>query len=103
VLPGDIGPVGAIAVFAVAVALAFLGLNRPLPAGSLLVLLGTTQLSAAISRTVGPGDRAPVNATLSGSSGAVAVPVLVVGMPFLVTAGWESWVGHRSHHVRSAL
>jgi hypothetical protein len=82
--------------------LGFLGLNRPRPAGSLLILLGTAQLGAAILRTVGSDDGAPVRSAPGGSAVAVAVPVLVVGVLFLVTAGWESWQGYRSRRVRSA-
>ncbi len=94
------GPVGSVAVFAVAVALGFLGLHRPLSAGSLMILLGAANLGVALSKSI--SDAAPVGDALGGSSGAVALPVLVVGALYLVAAAWEAWLGHRPHRVRSA-
>ncbi|TNC20665.1 hypothetical protein [Amycolatopsis alkalitolerans] len=67
----DVGPVGAIAAFAVAVPLGVLGLRRPVHAGWLLVLVG-----------------APLLASLHGSAMAVAVPVVLVGGLYLL-AGYR--------------
>lgn len=73
------GPVAAIAVFAVALALAFLGLRRPSRAGVLLLTLGAAQLGAVLLERAGSG--AP-GLSLGGSSGVVVVPVLVGGLLF---------------------
>ncbi|HEU4947601.1 MAG TPA: hypothetical protein VFT31_10635 [Kribbella sp.] len=81
----DVGPVGSIAVFAVAVVLGFLGLRRPFPAGLLLLLVGAANLAGAVA-TAGSEDGRPLGAALRGSSGAVAVPVLVIGGLFLLAA-----------------
>ncbi|HEX5995538.1 MAG TPA: hypothetical protein VFY84_10390 [Jiangellales bacterium] len=86
----DWGPVAAIAVFALAVALAFLGLRRARLAGLLMVLAGLAQLTAtlmgiAIEATDGPGP----DAALGGSSGAVVVPLLVLGALFLLAGVLE--------------
>jgi hypothetical protein len=96
------GPIGSIAVFAVSVALGLLGLRRPLPAGSLMILLGATSLGAALSRSVGSGDGASIGDALGASSGAVALPALVIGGLYLVAAAGQAWRGHRSHGVGSA-
>jgi hypothetical protein len=105
----EIGPVGSIVVFAVAVALGFLGLYRPVPAGWLLLLVGGANLAGVVAKTIEPGDGAPLGAALGGSSGAVAVPVLVIGALFLLAGYWESRsdraharVIHPKHRVRSA-
>jgi hypothetical protein len=73
IVPRDeIGPVGSITVFAVAVALGFLGLRRPALAGWLLLLVGAANLGG-------------------GASGvAVAVPALVIGGLFLLAASWAA-------------
>lgn len=110
IVPRDeIGPVGAITGFAAAVSLGFLGLHRPAPAGWLLLVLGAANLAAAFARTAGREDGAPLGAALGGSSGAVAVPILVIGGLYLVAAYWRSRPGrndpHRPrqvHRVRSA-
>lgn len=102
VLPQGAGPVGSIAVFAVAVAVDFLGLHRPVPAGSLLVLLGVANLGAGVWRVTASDEEAGVRAGLGGSSGAVAMAVLVVAALFLLAGAWEAWTDHRAHRVRSA-
>jgi hypothetical protein len=101
-LPRHIGPVGPVAVFAVAVAGAFLGMRRPVLAGSLLVLLGIASLGAAVETVTGPGETAPIGVAFGGSFGAVGVAVLVVGGLFLLAGAWEAWLGHRSRPVSSA-
>lgn len=86
-VPRDrIGPVGAIAGFAVAVALGFLGLHRPLPAGWLLILLGATNLVGILANMLSTPDGRPLRAALTGSSGAVAIPTLLIGGLFLIAA-----------------
>lgn len=82
----DWGPVTAIAVFALGVALAFLGLHRPTLAGGTMVFLALMQLAAAVVAVVahGSGDRPGPGALLGGSSGVVIVPLLVTGLLFLL-------------------
>jgi hypothetical protein len=85
IVPQDkVGPVGSIAVFAVAVALGFLGLRRTARAGMLLLLLVGAANLAGVFATMLERDGAPLGAALSGFSGAVAIPVLVVGALFLL-------------------
>jgi hypothetical protein len=87
IVPRDeIGPVASITVFAVAVPLGFLGLHRPLRAGWLLLLVGAANLADVLARMLGAGDGPPLGAALGGSSGAVAVPVVIIGGLFLVAA-----------------
>jgi hypothetical protein len=87
IVPRDeIGPVASIVVFAVAVPLGFLGLHRPLRAGWLLLLVGAADLADVFAKMLGAGDGPPPDAALGGSSGAVAVPVVIIGGLFLVAA-----------------
>lgn len=67
------GPVGAVAVFALAVPLAFVGMHRAKLAGVLLLGAGSALLAATRGH-------------LGGSSGAVALPILVIGLLFLLSA-----------------
>jgi hypothetical protein len=70
----DVGPVGTLAALAVSVPLAFLGLHRAAMAGKLLLAVG---LALAFSAFIG----AP-----AGSATALAAPLLVLGMLFMVVA-----------------
>ena len=79
------GPVTAVLVLAVGVCLGFLGMSRPGRAGRLMLVLAGTLLVATVGNAVlhqvgvlppGPG--------LGASSGAVALPLLVVGGLFLL-------------------
>ncbi len=86
----SLGPVAAIAVFALAVSLAFLGLRQSSLAGLLLVVLGVVQLAATSLVFVqewqgggGPG----VGHLLTTSSGVIVLPMLFVGALFLVAGG----------------
>jgi hypothetical protein len=83
----DWGPVAAIAVFAIAVALAFLGLHRAVLAGLLLVAIGLAQLAATVMGVAihvsGDGEGPGPGAMLGGSSGVVILPILLVGLLFL--------------------
>jgi hypothetical protein len=94
VVPRDeVGPVGAIAVFAVGVALGFLGLHRPARAGGLLLLVGAANVAGVFARML-ESDGAVVRHAFGGSSGAAAILVLVLGLLFL-RAGWcesRQWV-----------
>ncbi len=73
------GPVGAISVFSLGVALAFLGLHRAGVAGLLMVTLALAQFAGLVVGAIGAGG----SAWLGGSSGVVVVPLLVVGALFL--------------------
>ena len=73
IVPRGAGPVGAVAIFVLAVALAFLGLHRAKLAGLLMVGAGASLLAATLGRW-------------GGSSGAVALPILVLGLVFLLAA-----------------
>ena len=80
----DVGPVAAITVFALAVALAALGLHRAKLAGLLMVVTALVQLGATVLavlvRSVGEGPG--LGALLGSSSGVVVLPVLVAGTMF---------------------
>jgi hypothetical protein len=84
--PETWGPVTTVVVFAVGVALGFLGLRRPGRAGLLMLVLAVTLLLATVGSVVlhelgllppGPG--------LGASAGVVALPLLVVGTLFRLT------------------
>ena len=85
-----------ITVFALAVALAALGLHRAKLAGALMVTLALVQLGATVLGVLvraageGPGP----GAMLGGSSGVVVLPVLVAGAMF-----WLAGV-YADEHVR---
>lgn len=90
----DWGPVAAVAVFALGVALAFLGLHRAALAGLLMVIAGLGQLAATVAGVAvrAGGDGPGAGAMLGGSSGVVVLPLLAVGLLFLVAGllGGES-------------
>ncbi|GAA4405949.1 hypothetical protein GCM10023168_20170 [Fodinibacter luteus] len=82
-----VGPVVAIGVFALAVSLAVLGLHRSALAGVLLLLLGAAQLGGVVlgfSGELAEGGGPSLGAVLTTSSGVVVVPLLVVGLLFVV-------------------
>lgn len=78
---GD-GPVVSVAVLAVAVPLAFLGLREPRWAGWLLLVAGVLPIAERMVHAVAAGDPIPVG--LGGSAGAVALPVIIGGLFFLL-------------------
>ncbi|MFI7063634.1 hypothetical protein ACIBL3_21800 [Kribbella sp. NPDC050124] len=86
----DRGPVAAIAVFALGVALAFLGLHRATLAGVLMIIAGLAQLAATVmvTATRATGDEARPGVVLGGSSGVVIVPLLVVGFLFVLAGSF---------------
>lgn len=92
----DVGPVAAITVFALAVALAALGLHRAKLAGVLMVTTALAQLGATVLGAVvhGVGEGPGPGAVLGSSSGVVVLPVLVAGAAF-----WLAGV-HADEHVR---
>ena len=82
-----VGPVPVMVVLALAVVLGFLGLHRSALSGVLLVMLGLAQLGAVVlgfadelAEGGGPGP----GAMLTTSSGVIVVPLLVVGVLFLI-------------------
>ena len=102
----DWGPVAAIIVFALGVALAFLGLHRARLAGLLMVVTGVAQLAATLVAVAvqGRGEGPGPSAMLGGSSGVVVMPLLLVGMLFLVAGflGDEPVHPPSRHHVGTA-
>ena len=92
----DVGPVAAITVFALAVALAALGLHRAKLAGVLMVTTALVQLGATVLGAVihGVGEGPGPGALLGSSSGVVVLPVLVAGAAF-----WLAGV-YADEHVR---
>lgn len=90
----DWGPVVAISVFTLGVALAFLGLHRATLAGLLMVVAGLGQLAATVIGVAvhATGDGPGPGAMLGGSSGVVVMPIMVVGLLFLLAGS----VGHES-------
>lgn len=80
---GD-GPVVSVAVLAVAVPLAFLGLREPRAAGWLLLVAGVLPIAERMVHSVAAGD--PIGAGLGGSAGVVALPVLIGGLCFLLAS-----------------
>lgn len=83
------GPVGAVAVLALGVALAFLGLHRPALAGLLMIVLALTYfvVTAVVILLHGTGALPPgPPPLLTGSSGAVVLPLLVVGALYRLSA-----------------
>ncbi len=87
-----VGPVMAIAVFATAVALGFLGLHREALSGLLLVLLAVAQLGATVlSRTgdVGEPGGPGITDLLTTSSGVIVVPMALVGVLYLVAGALD--------------
>ena len=90
----DWGPVAAVAVFALAVALAFLGLHRARLAGLLIILAGIAQLTATlIGVVIEAADGAGLGAAFGGSSGVVVLPLLVIGGLFLLAGSLQDLNG----------
>jgi hypothetical protein len=88
IVPKDeVGPVGAIAVFAIGVAVGCLGLRRPAPAGALLALVAAANLAGILGRMLETQES--IRHAFGGSSGAAAVLVLVLGALFLLAAWTE--------------
>ncbi len=79
-----IGPVGAVTGCVVAVGLSVLGLRRPTLAGALLVTLSLASFGVLLVARGTRPDGPPVSAILTSSAGIGLVPVLVVGILFLV-------------------
>jgi hypothetical protein len=86
IIPHNTGPVAAVVVFTLGVALAFLGLRRAELGGLLMVIAGLAQLA---------GTRGH----LGGSSGVMVLPILVVGLLFLLAGalGRESLRSGSTH------
>jgi hypothetical protein len=85
-----LGPAVGITVFALAVSLGFLGLRRSTLAGALLLVLGVAQLAATAIGFVSEwaeGGGPSLADMLTTSSGVIVVPMLVVGLLFLLAGG----------------
>lgn len=96
IVPRDVGPVAAIAVLVLAVALAVLGLRHTALTAMLLLALGAAQLLATLLDQPGGGPRLH----LGGSSGAVVLPVLIGGLLFLVAGrGGETKAVDEGRHL----
>lgn len=97
IVPRDgVGPVMAVGVFALGFALAFLGLHLPRLAGALMIILAGVQLAAIVLGEMtrdGQADGRPISAVLTGSSGVMVVPLLVVGALFVASGAGthEPW------------
>jgi hypothetical protein len=96
----DWGPVAAVVVFALGVALAFLGLHRARQAGLLMILAGIAQLTATlIGVVIEAADGQGPDATFGGSSGVVVLPLLIIGGLFLLAGSLENLDGGGSGRV----
>ena len=88
-LPRGTGPVAAIMVFTLGVALGFLGLHRPMLSGLLMLVVAAAQAAATLlghameNIGVGPGPGALLT---SSSSGVVVLPLVVVGVLYVLAA-----------------
>lgn len=82
------GPYDAIAVFVVSVALGVLGLRRARAAG--LMLLVATVVPVLVNAI---GSGAPLSAALGGSLAAAALPGVVSGVLFLISAHYDREAG----------
>ncbi|MGZ4438206.1 MAG: hypothetical protein ACXVWU_13245 [Nocardioides sp.] len=101
VVPRDAwGPVTGISVFALGVALAFLGLRRALLAGTVMVVVALTQAATVVLGHAARegGDGPGLGAMLGGSSGVVVMPILLVGLLFLVAGALD----HEGLHTPTA-
>ena len=96
----DWGPVAAVVVFALAVALAFLGLHQARLAGMLMILVGIAQLTATlIGVVIEAADGLGPDAIFRGSSGVVVLPLLIIGGLFLLAGSLEDLNGDGSGRV----
>lgn len=84
VLPRDAGPVAAVAALALVVPLAVLGLSEWRTAGWLLVLVGVVLIGARLAAELSAaGEGGGFRAMVGGSSGVVALPMIIGGLLFL--------------------
>jgi hypothetical protein len=85
VIPGwwHRGPAQAVVMFALAAAIAVLGLKRTAAAGVLLLLLGIVPVAAKLVAGAGPGLSL---LTFGGSVNAVSTPVIITGALYLSSA-----------------
>lgn len=101
----DWGPVLAVTVFSLGVALAFLGLYRARLAGVLLVALALVQLVATalghlVHGSLFSGEGPGLMALLGGSSGVVVLPLLLIGVLFLMSDSLTREPRKRTHQPR---
>jgi hypothetical protein len=91
------GPIGPIAVFALALPLAFLGVHTPRLAGLLLVGAAAALIVAALLAAAVHGHRTGIG----GSTAAVVLPVLGIGGLFLLAGALEHRTTWRQGGVRA--
>lgn len=90
------GPVVTIAMFAVGIPIGFLGLHRPRPAGLMLVIAGVVQgVALAIDIAVREGGPDVSWSMASTSAGAIALPLVVVGLLMLAAGLLDRKAGGR--------
>ena len=82
------GPVGAVGALMLSAAIGFLGVHRPTLAGVLLMVVALGQMVAALTQGLGHGEGVPLRAALGGSTGIVVVPLILIGVLFLVAGRW---------------
>ncbi|QNN51435.1 hypothetical protein [Nocardioides mesophilus] len=83
-VPRDTGPVHAATALTLVAPLALLGRRDPRTAGQLLVLVGLAPVVALTARSLTGG--AGAGGSLGGSSGAVALPMVLGGLVLLLSA-----------------
>lgn len=99
VVPRDSwGPVAAIVVFILGVAVAFLGLHRATLGGALLLILAGAQLVAALAEGIGEEGRGAG----PGSSTVVIAPLAIGGVLFLLAGRHSRTAPGRRRHRHAA-
>lgn len=82
--PDRVGPLGAVALLWLGFVLGFLALRRTTLAGLLLVVVGLAQLAAVAAALAQRGFGPGFGGSLFGSSGILVIPLLAIGVLFVV-------------------
>lgn len=91
------GPAGTIAVFTVGIPCGLLGWRHAARAGWMLIGASAIQFVAVLTQ-LARNEGEPIRSALGGSSGALVLPFLVLGVLFLLTAVSEGLhLGHHRH------